>query len=191
MAVKKKAVAKKTAAKKTATKKAAATNVEFSNAAEADTPVVAKKRAAAKKKTSAKKTASKAVGGQGLPREMGEHGFVIGSDSAKIAEVLLEGGESRTDVSLKVEKALGKKKTRHGNDPNVSSLIANVLRRMKERGYTIEQSWVLREPTPASKAAATKAANKAAAEKGNKPTAKKAVAAKKTAKKRPAKKAAA
>jgi hypothetical protein len=137
----KKVPAKKAApAKKTTAKKAAA----------APTPVTAKKRAA--------KPEVKAKGGQALPRTLNEHGFVIGSDSEKIVEVLLQGGESRTELTAKITKALSKGKGRNGEPPNVSSLIANVLRRLKDKGYTIESHWQLMPPTPASKRAATRRA---------------------------------
>lgn len=168
----KKAVAKKTAAKKSVPAK----------------KVPTKKAAAAVKAKSTDK-ASKAIGGQGLPRDLNEHGLVKGSEGAVIMDALLEGGADRIDVNAKVLKALGKKTTVHGNTPNVSSLIANLLRRMKEKGYTIDSHWVLVPPTPASKAAATKAKKRAAAKADKAEVADSAPAVKAT-KKVPAKKAA-
>jgi hypothetical protein len=142
---KKTAPAKKTAAKKSVPSKKTATA----------TPVTAKKRAVAKKTAA---TETKAKGGQALPRTLNEHGFVIGSDSEKIVEILMQGGESRTELTAQITKLLSKGKGRNGEPPNVSSLIANVLRRLKDKGYTIEQHWQLMPPTPASKRAATRRA---------------------------------
>jgi hypothetical protein len=122
----------------------------------------AKKAVPAKKSAAKKDTVSKARGGQALPRVLNEHGFVVGSDSEKIVNILLEGGAGRNEVNTKVLKALGNKQTKNGQAPNVSSLIANILKRLREKGYTIESQWQLVPPTPASKAAATRAAKKRA-----------------------------
>jgi hypothetical protein len=156
MATKTKKKTVKAPAKKRPAKKAPAVTFSAKKAPAKKRPTkkaVAKKTAPAKKPSSARNK-----NGQSLPRDLNEHGFVKGSDSEKIVEVLLEGGADRADINAKVLKALGKRKTRNGNAPNTSSLIANILRRLKDKGYTIESTWVL---TPPSEEAAKKAARKA------------------------------
>lgn len=163
---KKKAPAKKAVAKKAAPKRAA-------------------KKVAAK--TPAKKAASKPKknksGGPGrsLPRDFNEHGFVVGSDSQKIFDVLLEGGESRTDMNAKALKAIGRTTTPDGNKINMSSAIATLIKQAEAKGYTVESNWVLNPPTAASKAAATRKKNKGAVKKAapKKRAVKKAVKSKK------------
>lgn len=125
------------------------------------------KKAAAKpaKKSAARKPKTKSSDGRYLPRDMNEHGFVKGSDSEKIVNILLEGGTDRLDINEKVLKAIGGK-TSGGKAPNVSSLVANLVSRLKAKGYTVESSWRLVPATSASKAAATRAKNKAATKAG-------------------------
>lgn len=169
-----KAPAKKRAAKKTATPVADAPVAEVPAA---DAAPAAKTRKKAAAKTSAKPAAKtkaatkgKGVGGQSLPRVLNEHGFVVGSDSEKIVNALLEGGTDRLDINAKVAKIIGKRKTRNGNDQNVSSLIANVLRRLRDNGYRVESSWVLVAPTEEEKVKAQRAAKRRAAKKATKPS---------------------
>lgn len=155
-------------------KKASASKSKTAPATKAKTTAKAKgKSAPAKKATSTKATATKTkapakktgkqkiTNGQSLPRDLNEHGFVKGSQSEKIVTCLLEGGTDRRDVNEKIRKAL-KGPTRNGTEHNVSSLSANLLKRLKDKGYTIESSWRLVEPTAASKAAATRRAKKSA-----------------------------
>lgn len=121
------------------------------------TAKVGKKAAPAKKPAATKK----GTNGQSLPRVLNEHGFVVGSDSEKIVNILLEGGADRSDINAKVTKAIGKRKTRNGNDQNVSSLIANVLKRLRDKGYKIESTWILVPPTDEEKAKAARKAKRA------------------------------
>lgn len=172
----KKTVKPKVAKKKPPAKKGAAVAVEFSAAKKAAPKKRPAKKAVsapkskaatgtpAKKKPSSQRT-SKAKGGQFLPRDLNEHGFVKGSDSEKIVEVLLAGGADRADINDKVLKALGKKKTRNGNAPNTSSLIANILRRLKDKGYRIESTWVLVPPSEDERKKAARKAKRAASKK--------------------------
>lgn len=178
---------------KSAPKKNAKTKTATNKNKTAPAKKAASKAPATKGKGKGKTAApvSKARGGQNLPRVMNEHGFVVGSESEKIVNVLLEGGAGRQEVNQKVLKALGNKQTANGQAPNVSSLIANILKRLKEKGYTVEAKWQLHPPTPASKAAATRAAKKAGTAPAKKAAPVKKAVAKKTAtaKKAPAKRA--
>ena len=162
---------KKRAAKKVAkTAPATKAKTKTKSAPAAKKAAAPAKKAVGKKTTAApttkdkvKKEVSKARGGQSLPRDLNEHGFVKGSDSEKIVDILLAGGSDRADMNSKVLKAMGNRKSRNGTPMNTSSLIANIIKRLRDKGYTIESTWVLVPPTPASKAAATRRAKKAAA----------------------------
>jgi hypothetical protein len=119
--------------------------------------VVKRKETATPSASSPKKTApKKAVKAAPKPkvaevtssagREFDAHGFVVGSDSSKIVAELLAGGSGRSEVSARIESILGGA-TRYGNDKNVSSLVSGLLGRLKERGYTVEQTWRLVPPS--------------------------------------------
>jgi hypothetical protein len=164
----KKTVKPKVAKKRPPTKKAPAVTFSAKKApskrpAKKATSASAAKTSTAKKKPTSQRTKGK--GGQYLPRDLNEHGFVKGSDSEKIVEVLLEGGADRAEINAKVLKALGKRKTRNGNEPNTSSLIANILRRLKDKGYHIESTWQLVPPTAEEAKTAARRAKRAAAKK--------------------------
>lgn len=169
MAIKKAKKKVAVAPKKKSKKTAAAPAVEFS-------AKPAKKKAAVKKATStgpAKKKAAKKVAvvpkkkaapktgatGRSLPRDLNEHGFVKGSNSEKIVEEMLAGGESRQDVADRLRKSI---KSANGKTVNAPALMSGLLHRLEGRGYTIESTWKLVPPTPASKAAATRRAKKTA-----------------------------
>lgn len=160
--------------KKRVTAKAKATPAAKagSDKTKATTTTAKKRKKAPAKKTSSvaakkgKQKAASAVAGQGLPRNFDEHGFVIGSDSAKIVELMLEGDTDRRSLNQKVLKELNRT-TRNGKPLNVSSLMSNLLKRLQEKGYTVESTWKLVPPTPASKAAATRRAKKAAKSEGS------------------------
>lgn len=78
-------------------------------------------------------------------RTMNRHGFRSWSDSAKIVDIMLEGGLDRQDINEKVAQAIGPK-TRSGCDKNIPSLVSGLLSRLVERGYTVESSWRIIEP---------------------------------------------
>lgn len=78
-------------------------------------------------------------------RTMNRHGFRSWSDSAKIVDVLLEGGLDRQDINEKVAKVIGPY-TRSGCEKNIPSRISGLLAQLMERGYTIESSWRVVEP---------------------------------------------
>ncbi len=78
-------------------------------------------------------------------RTMNRHGFRSWSDSAKIVDIMLQGGLDRQDINDKVADAIGTK-TRSGRDKNIPSLISGLLARLVERGYTVESSWRVIEP---------------------------------------------
>ena len=135
-------------------------------------------KSSAKKSSPAKKTAAKKTTGKrgGFHRELNpDTGFVVGTESQRIAEALIEGGESRAEIVARLEKELPKE-TRDGTPKQVTNMVSGVLNKMLARGYTIEQSFALAEPTPASKRAATRAANKKSAAPAKKTPAKKTAA---------------
>lgn len=146
----------------------------------------AKKKSAAAKKTPAKrgrppkKVATPAKkkpgsgrGGANRPVNP-DTGFVEGTDQDIIALALLEGGESRHDVAERVASQI-ETETRNGTEKQVVNMVSGVLNKMLARGFTVESTFVVLPPTPASKRAATKKATQKPA-----PVAKK-TAAKKTA----------
>lgn len=139
-----------------------------------------KKSTAPAKKTAAKKTSAKNVkkpAGKrgGLNRELNEAtGFVVGTDQDAIATALLEGGESRADIVERLENELDTE-TRNGTPKQITNMVSGVLNKLLARGYTVESSFQVLEPTPASKRAATAAANKRAKQ-NSKPAAKKTAA---------------
>jgi len=144
--------------KKHTVKKAAAKTTAPAKTAPAKKRSVKKASTTTAKKRPTKKVA-KGTSGRSLPRDMNEHGFVKGSNSETIVNLMLEGGSSRAEVAAKVAKTI---KSTDGKPVNAPALMSGLVHRLMARGYTIEQTWVLREPTPASKAAATRAAKKAA-----------------------------
>ena len=123
--------------------------------------VASKKRAAAKKgsgrtntgpakksASSARRTTKKTQKRNVTPptRELNEHGFVDGSDSALMVELMLEGGFDRREVNDKIAEQLEDTTTRAGNQKNIPSLISGLLARLEERGYTVESHWRLVPP---------------------------------------------
>lgn len=74
-----------------------------------------------------------------------EHGFRIGSDSAIIVDIMLDGALDRQDVNDKVAEAI-ELKTRNGNMKNIPSLVSGLLGRLEDKGYYIESSWKLVPP---------------------------------------------
>lgn len=125
------------------------------------------KKPAAKKTTQSKQTQNKNVknvkkpAGKrgGFNREINEDtGFVVGTDQDTIALELLEGGESRAEIAERLEGMLDPV-TRNGTEKQVPNMIGGVLGKMLERGFTVESSFVVIPPTPASKRAATRKAN--------------------------------
>lgn len=91
-----------------------------------------------KKVSKAKKAAAS---DRRLPvRDMNDHGFVVGTESAFISDELVKGGSTRVEVMHRISGQLSAK-TRKGNDKNVSSLISGILRKLYAKGYTIEATW--------------------------------------------------
>jgi hypothetical protein len=115
-----------------------------------------------KNKTTAKKTTTKKSGKvtevkrpakkrQPVEREFSEvTGFIEGTDQDTIALALLEGGESRADITESLKKTLPKK-TRTGTEKPVQNMVSGVLNKLLDRGYTVEQSFKVVPPTTASK----------------------------------------
>lgn len=125
-------VAKKKTAPKAAPKKAAPKK-----------KVVAKKSAPAKK-APAKKTSAKKVNNVAL-REVNEHGYIPGTDSALICDILLAGGTDRADINEKVVKKIGLE-TRNGTEKNIPALVSGVLNTLLRKGYKTESSFVVLPP---------------------------------------------
>jgi hypothetical protein len=122
---------------------------------ETATPSASSKKTAPKKATKAAPKPKVAEVTNSAGREFDAHGFVVGSDSSKIVAELLAGGSGRGEVSARIESILNGS-TRYGNDKNVSSLISGLLTRLKERGYTVEQTWRLVPPTASAPQKAAK-----------------------------------
>lgn len=83
-------------------------------------------------------------------RGMTVHGFRVGSDSAKIVDILVAGGLDRQDINEKVAEAIGTE-TKSGRTKNIPSLISGLLARLEERGYHIESSWRVVPPVPSKR----------------------------------------
>lgn len=102
------------------------------------------------KKTTSKKSSAPSNRG-GANREMDEvTGFAVGTDSQFIAEVLLEGAESRQAVIDYLRDELDGE-TRNGTEKPVANLVSGVVNKMLERGFTIESSYRLVPPVKGAK----------------------------------------
>lgn len=97
-------------------------------------------RAPARKRTDTKAPSRK------VERVEDEYGFAKGSDLSIVAGILVKGGKGRSDVVQKVERRFAKKTTRNGKPKNAHSLVAITLAKMQERGYKIEESWIVTPP---------------------------------------------
>lgn len=155
MPVKKTAAAKKkTTAAKSKGKTAPAKKSTAKKSPATKSKTTAKSKAPAKK-TSAKKNVKdvkKPAGKRGgFHREINEEtGFVVGTDQDTIALALLEGGESRADIAERLSKKIDTE-TRNGTEKQITNMISGVLNKMLARGFTVESSYVVLPPTPASK----------------------------------------
>ncbi|MFE9742917.1 hypothetical protein [Streptomyces sp. NPDC006477] len=95
----------------------------------------------------------------GPNREVDETtGFAIGTDSHLIAMELLKGGDSRAEIIERCAKKLPPTSNR-GTPKPVANMVASVLGKMRDAGFTISSSFVLEPPTRASKAKATRMKN--------------------------------
>lgn len=161
MPVKKTAAAKKTAAKKAAPNKKGPAAKKTASKGPAKKTAAKKTAAPAKGKgksnvKNVKKPASKRGG---FHRELNDAtGFVVGTDQDTIALALIEGGESRADVVEGLRNTLDLE-TRNGTEKQITNMVSGVLNKMLERGFTVESSFAVVPPTPASKRAATRKAN--------------------------------
>lgn len=86
-------------------------------------------------------------------------GFAIGTDSHVIATELLKGGESRAEIIERCAKKLPPTSNR-GTPKPVANMVASVLGKMRDAGFTVTSSFGLEPPTRASKARATRERNK-------------------------------
>ncbi len=77
--------------------------------------------------------------------DLNEHGFRIGSDSAIIVDILLNGGLDRHDLNQKVADSI-EPLTKGGREKNIPSLISMLLTRLEARGYKVESTWRLVPP---------------------------------------------
>lgn len=108
-------------------------------------------------KTVAKPSAAPKTGPNRVIDEL--TGFAVGTDSQVIATELLKGGADRSEIIERCAKKLPPTSNR-GTPKPVANMVASVLGKMKDQGYTIESTWVLTPPTRASKARATRERNK-------------------------------
>lgn len=83
----------------------------------------------------------------GRRRNLNDLGFVEGSDSAIIAQTLVDGGFDRRDVNERAAKAIEASSgltNRNGGEKYVPSAVSGVLAQMmKTGGWKIESSWKL------------------------------------------------
>lgn len=93
-------------------------------------------------------------------------GFGVGTDSDVMIKEALKGGNTRPEVIKRIKEKLPAT-TDSGSTKPVANVFASVLKKRLDEGWFIESSWVLRPPTPQSKAKATRAKNAAAAKKGD------------------------
>lgn len=160
----KKVPAKKVPAKKATTSAAKATATKPTRKA----PAKATTKAPAKRVPTKKAAAVSTDTVETTARAKGLHGFYKGTDSALIAEAMLEGGVDRKDVNQKaiaLVTATNGIETREGGIKNVPSLGSGVLRRLGELGFTVESTWKLVPPPEIAEALAAEQAEAAAAAK--------------------------
>lgn len=169
----KRATTTRTAAKPAATrtrKKVEVTPTRTAKAANARAKGTAKStRATSSKASTAKKTTSRNVKTVAKPAAAPKTGpnrvvdpvtgFAIGTDSHVIATELLKGGADRAEIIDRCAAKLPKTSNR-GTPKPVANMLASVLGKMKDAGFTVESSFILTPPTRASKARATRERNK-------------------------------
>ena len=81
-----------------------------------------------------------------VPREINPTtGFTVDSDSDIIAQELIAGGESREDISRRIAARLDPV-SRTGTPKPVANLMSGVIRRLRDRGYQVESSWIMVNP---------------------------------------------
>lgn len=136
-------------------------------------------KSASTAKTEAKKTAPRKPPVD--TRERGPHGYALGTDSAIIAESLIEGGASRDECNARaterIEKGSGLT-TRGGQPKYIPSMSATIIKHLVNSGmYRVEESYKLVPVKPYDGASKTSATVKKA------PVQKKAPAKKPVAKK--------
>ena len=167
MPVKKTSAAKKkTAAKKTTSAKRGPGRPKGSkNKPKETTAKRGPGRPKGSKNSTTKKTASKSnvknvkkpsSNRGGFHREINEEtGFVVGTDQDLIAQELLAGGDSRAEIVERLEGILDPE-TRNGTPKMITNMVGGVLNKMLAAGYTVESSFLVVPPTPASKRAAAR-----------------------------------
>lgn len=103
----------------------------------------AAKRAPAKKaaKTRAAAKATPEAGTKRSPRvyDKGVHGFVKGTDQAKIADLLIKGGAGRADIVEKAKEVIDGT-NRNGNPKPVGTMVSNVIRKLQDNGYVVKET---------------------------------------------------
>lgn len=80
--------------------------------------------------------------------EMGDYGYVKGSDSDLIAAAMVEGGADRQDIAKRLGKTIGKKQTRNGTEKNIPALMSSVAFHLRKRGYKVESTFRMVPPAP-------------------------------------------
>lgn len=80
-------------------------------------------------------------------RERGPHGYALGTDSAIIAESLIEGGATRDECNDRATALIAKTsglETRGGKPKYIPSMAASIISRLTESGqYRVESSFRL------------------------------------------------
>ena len=116
------------------------------------------------RKAPAKRAATKKAAAEHTPREFDQHGFVVGSDSSILAEILVEGSEKGLADLVKIATPLIKKNSgltsASGADRNVRTLLTTTANRHVAKGYTIVAPY--RIDPPVKKTAAKRPAKKVA-----------------------------
>lgn len=157
-----KTAAKKPTAKTTTTRTRRAVEVEEKPtrarkgaAPAAKKPTTATTRKAAPQKTPTRPTRTRvAAPVEPTPvtgRDMDElTGFVVGSDVHVVAVELMAGGADRQEIIDRVRTKLDTE-TRTGTPKPVANIVGAVMRKLEERGFVIESSFVMLPPAPVVK----------------------------------------
>lgn len=129
----------KTATKPVPAKTRATTRATKAPAKPAPKTPVRRARAAAPKPVAAPVT---------MGRDLDElTGFIVGTDSHIVAKQLMEGGADRQDIIDTVRGQLDEE-TRNGTAKPVANVVAATIKKLLERGWTIESSFAMVPPAP-------------------------------------------
>lgn len=74
-------------------------------------------------------------------------GFLVGTDSHQVALMLQKGGVSRQDI-IDIAREKLEPETRNGTAKPVANIVAATIKKLEERGWTIESSFAMTPPAP-------------------------------------------